>query len=95
MATLYEDFIFMCEVLENPEFDLSRTERLMESDNLFEEKGISISGSKLSSIKRFYKNTNVYNQAKISNLINNNIRNIDKVYNLVLEYENIKHQKGI
>jgi hypothetical protein len=95
MSTLYEDFIFMCEVLNSPDFDSSRMERLLESDDIFECDGVSVRGSKLSSIKRFYKHTNEYNKSKISDLINNNIRNIDKVYNLVLEYENIKHQKGI
>jgi hypothetical protein len=67
-------------------------DRLLESDRVFIDSDITVEGSKLPSIKRFYHNTNEYNQRKITDLINNSMNNIDKVYRIILEYEKIKNK---
>ena len=84
---LFSDFIRVCEKLDDPDYDSSRFDRLLEfkDDSVFD--GINIERSMVSSIKRFYENTNEYNRSKISNLININIRNFEKVHRIVLDYE--------
>jgi hypothetical protein len=46
--------------------------------------GIEINRNKISTIQRFYESTNEYNRTKISKMINNDIDNIDVVYELIL-----------
>lgn len=85
----YNEFIRITKLMENPEYDSTRFERLLTSvGGNFD--GVDISNSKLSSIVMFYEGTNEFNQTKISTLINNSIGNIDRVNNIVIEYYKIK-----
>lgn len=92
MSKLYDDFVYMCEVLKNPAVDMSRFDRLLEAegDSVFD--GVTLQSSKLSSIKRFYETTNPFNRAKIVELINNSIDNFDKVHKIVIDYNEAKGQ---
>jgi len=84
---LYEDFIFMCKVLDEDSYDPTRITRLLEmtDDGYIDE--VFINRSVISSIRRFYEGTNEYNRSKIANLINNNITNFKKVHQIVIDYE--------
>lgn len=86
----YNDFLYMCEVVENPHHDPNRFYNLLliDSDCIFE--GVDINTSVISSIKRFHTNTNEYNRSKISELINNNVNNLGKVHKIVIDYELLK-----
>jgi len=87
----FSDFIYMMECINNINYNSSRIYIIMESDGDYKEDNIIISSSKISSIRRFYESTNEFNRAKITNLINNNIGNIDKVHNIVMEYIKLKN----
>lgn len=95
MSRFYNDFVNMCGVLmKHSNLDVSRFDRLIESNGDCDFEGIYIHGSKVSSIKRFYEKTNLYNRTKIVELINNNVSNFEKVHKIVIDYETIKTQKG-
>jgi len=93
MALLYNEFINKTKKILNDSYDSSRFERLLNSEFEYQEGDIIISGSKLSSIKRFYNNTNDYNKRKISEIINNNIRNVETIYEFIIEYETMKYKQ--
>lgn len=85
--------MLMCEVLKDPNVDATRFDRLLESEGNCDFDGTFISSSKTSSIKRFYENTNPFNRSKIVGLINNSIKNFDKVHKIVIDYEIVKQTK--
>jgi len=87
MSLLYDDFIQMMEVITNPSYSSIRFDTIIESDGDYEENGINVPYSKIASLKRFYESTNDHNRTKIREMINNNIENIERAYNLVLEVE--------
>lgn len=88
----YNEFIRLSANMVDSNYDSTRFDRLMEcSGGQFD--GVIVSRSKISSIINFFESTNDYNRFKVSDLINNNINNINKVHNLVLDYEKNK-QKG-
>lgn len=90
MPVLYDDFMRMCEVLDNPYFDPDRFNVMISSNNGCVIDNISIHRSAINSIRRFYMSTNDYNRSKIAELINNNIRNIKRVHKIVIDYEIVK-----
>lgn len=73
-------------------FSIRRFDELIEKTSTCVIDGYEVHASVLSSIKRFYENTNPYNRAKVVGMINNSIRNVEKVHKLVLDYEKIKSQ---
>ena len=66
----YNEFIKMVDMITSFDFDCTRFDRLIESNNGID--GIEISSSKIFSIKRFYESTNHYNRSKMVELININ-----------------------
>jgi len=88
---LFNDFIKMCEVLDDPENDSSRFDRLLETSGDCKFDGVDIDGSVVSSIKRFYINTNEYNRSKVSGLINNSITNLKDVHRIVIDYDTARN----
>lgn len=88
----YSQFI---SALNNSLYSYGRFEHLLEQDGDCEIDGVVISYSSISTIRRFYNNTNDYNRVKISEMINNNIRNIDRVIALIREYEKYKTGSGV
>ena len=91
----YNEFIITINNSIHPDFDVSRFDYMIEQIGDCVIDNVSISSSKISSIRRFYEDTNSYNRSKIMNLINTNIRNIDKVHKLVIDYEKLKQQRDI
>jgi hypothetical protein len=87
MALLYENFISRLKIYTSPSYSFSRFDDILESEGDYEEDGFVIPYSKIASMKRFYETTNEHNRAKIREMINNNIENADRAYNLVLEAE--------
>ena len=75
------------------DYDLGRFDYMMEQIDDCEISGIDISRSFILSIKRFLENTDPYNQLKIEELINNNIRNIKRVKRIIIDYNNIKERE--
>jgi putative lipoic acid-binding regulatory protein len=90
---LFNEFIHLMEVIDNPEYNSSRMENIINHKGEYCENNIIISVSHMASIKRFYESTNEFNRVKIAGLINNSMKNIDKVYQLIVEYEKIKIQR--
>ena len=84
----YDEFLFE---ISNRRYCKDRIKRLLESETSYEEDNVVVTLSKICSIRKFFEATNDYNRSKISNLINNDIGNIDKVYNIVLEW--VKHTR--
>jgi len=89
----YNDFVNELSSFDDPKYDCTRFDRLIENTHDCVISGISISASKISSIRRFYENTNPYNRSKVVGLINNNITNIDNVHKIVIDYEINQHKK--
>jgi len=84
--TYYEFIKYINECIHNSEIDDQRFDRFINCNGDYEEGGVVIEYSKISSIKKFYDATNSYNKSKISDLINISVGGIDKVYNIVLEW---------
>ena len=85
----YEEFKRRMGLFENPDFDPFRFEVFHEwTEGSID--GFVISEVKHTRILRFYESTNDYNKGKITDLINNNISNFNKVYKIVLDYEKVK-----
>ncbi len=87
----YSDFI---STVINESYSYGMFDYLLEQESDCVIDGVTISGSSITLIRRFYENTNTYNRTKISDMINNNIRNIDRVVNLIREYKRVKSEEG-
>ncbi len=83
---LYYEFIENIKAYENPDYDCTRFDRLLDGD-------IKLDESKVSLIREFYGSTNPYNRAKIVGLINNSINNISRVVKIVEDYNKIKQTR--
>jgi hypothetical protein len=90
MALVYNEFITMMENITSPSYSSTRFDIIIETDGDYEEGDIVVSHSKISSIRNFYNETNDHNRSKMREMINNNVKNIDRVYNMVLEYYKTK-----
>lgn len=91
----YNEFISIIEKEEDPNYDIGRFVRLIDQTEDCTIDEVDISYSKVSSIRRFYEDTNHYNRVKIVDLINTNIRNINKVHKIVIDYEKNKNQREV
>lgn len=87
----FDEFKRVADIIKTPNYDSTRFDRLIESESGID--GLIISPSKISSISRFYERTNSYNRSKITELINTNIRNVDKVHKLAIDYEKYKQKR--
>jgi len=70
--------------LNNDSYNYGRMTSILDSKDDCIIDGIEINRNKISTIQRFYESTNEYNRTKISKMINNDIDNIDVVYELIL-----------
>ena len=74
------------EFIDNISYSFGRFDRLIKEEDECIIDGVKISHSDLMKIKNFYENTNKFNRNKIEEMINNNIRNVNKVLAIILEY---------
>ena len=85
----YSDFI---STVINESYSYGRFDYLLEQESDCVIDGVTISNSSITLIRRFYENTNTYNRTKISDMINNSISNINRVVNLIKDYNLIRSE---
>ncbi len=83
----YNEFMRTMKIEEDPDYDSTRFDRLMEWEGGSFDGFDDLSSSKMSSIVNFLESTNDYNRSKVVALINTNVDNINKVHKIVIDYE--------
>jgi len=77
----YDEFI---SELNNQFYDYGRMSVILERNDDCVIDGIEIVRNKIATIQRYYESTNDFNRIKMTKMINNDIHNIDVVYELIL-----------
>jgi len=83
----YNEFI---SELTNQFYDYSRMSIILESEDNCVIDGIEIVRNKIATIQRYYESTNDFNRTKLTKMINNNVHNVDVVYELILTINGAK-----
>ncbi len=88
-----KSFCELNSMINNSSYDMGRFDYIMGRKNGCEIDDVIIKQSFIISLKRFLNESNSYNTVKIENLINNNIRNINRVKKIILDYNTIKQRE--